>query len=338
MEIPRLKGRLRLKSKKIPALPLFVRTIAELGLEFNRHRVDTIQVNMGRLCNQSCTHCYMEASSTRRKQNMGPGVVNRLLEILQSSRQVRKIDITGGAPELNPYFKELVTCARKIGIEVVIRSGLTLLVDPEQDDLIDFLKKQHVHIIGSFPSMDVSEFEKQRGKGTFLKAIEALKALNFATYGRIDSPLRLDLVMNATGFELPGAQFVLESQFKKQLMELYKVTFHRLFVMNNMPIKRWAKELERKGKFGEYMSSLAQNFNPKVVDSVMCRHVVAVGWEGRLFDCDFNQSLEIPLGRKRRTIWDIESFDELVDFPIALANHCYGCTAGAGSSFCGSLV
>lgn len=338
MELLRLKERVKAKVKRTGPIPLFVRTLAENGVTIDRVAVDVVQVNLGRLCNQACTHCYVDASPTRRKQNMGENTVARLLEVARNSRGLKAVDITGGAPEMNPHFRRLVEGIRKLGLEVINRTGLTILLEPGQGGTIDFLKQQKVHVMASFPTLEAGSFDKQRGKGAFLKSIAALQSLNQAGYGTDDETLRLDLISNPTGVDLPELQDQQETLFKKQLQDLYGIRFHRLFSLTNMPIRRYAKELERKGRFGEYMSLLVRSFNKQAAEKVMCRRQVSVSWEGRLHDCEFNQMMEIPLSYKRRTIWDIDSFDEVIDFPIALANHCYGCTAGAGSSFGGSLV
>ena len=307
------------------------------NLNLLRDQVEILQVNIGRLCNQACHHCHVEAGPLR-TENMGSQTVDRLIELIAASPSVKTIDITGGAPELNPHFRKFVTACHRMGKHIIDRCNLTVLFEPGHEDTAMFLKKHSVHIIASLPCYSKDNVEKQRGRGVFNKSIEALKILNSLGYGITDSSLKLDLVYNPTGPSLPPEQKKLEDGYKKELKALFNIEFNNLFTITNMPIKRFLDDLGRAGKFESYMDLLANNFNPHAVNSVMCKSLVSVSWDGTLFDCDFNQMLELPLGGEQKDIWSISSLSELTASPIALANHCYACTAGAGSSCSGSLT
>ena len=250
------------------------------------------------------------------------------------------VDLTGGAPELNPHFRRLVKAVRAAGRKVIDRCNLTILFEPGMEDLAEFLATEGVDVVASLPCYSADNVEKQRGSGVFDKSIEALGMLNSLGYGRPGSRLGLDLVYNPVGAFLPPAQNALQAKYKEELGRLFGIEFHRLLTITNMPIKRFAHSLEREGRHDEYMSLLVNHFNPDTVPELMCRSMVSVGWDGRLFDCDFNQMLELPILSKAApapTIFDLESIDELAGGLISTAPHCFGCTAGSGSSCGGSL-
>lgn len=318
-------------------IPSFARVLESNNLKLNRKRTEILQVNIGRRCNQACHHCHVE-SSPLRTENMEAPTVARLVELLGNSKAIHTVDITGGAPEMNPNFREFVASVRAMGKTVIDRCNLTILFENGQEDTAQFLRDQSVHIVASLPCYSKENVEKQRGGGVFSKSVEALKILNRLGYGKVGSGLNLDLVYNPTGPFLPPSQEKLETDYKRELRELFDIEFNRLFTITNMPIKRFLHDLERSGKLDSYMELLANHFNPHAAEGIMCRNLVSVAWNGDLFDCDFNQMLEMPLGAGRRTIWNIESLEELNDKPIKFANHCFGCTAGAGSSCGGSLI
>jgi len=317
--------------------PAFTQTLRDRGLTIKRTQTEILQVNIGRLCNQACHHCHVEAGP-KRTENMSEKTTLRLIDLLANSKSIHTVDLTGGAPELNPNFRTLVQAARSMGKEVIDRCNLTVLFEKGQQDTAQFLKDQQVHVIASLPCYSKGNVEKQRGNGVFSKSIEALKILNHLGYGAEGSGLRLDLVYNPTGPFLPPAQEKLEPDYKRELRELFAIEFNRLFTITNMPIKRFLHDLERDKTLSAYMELLVNHFNPHAAEGLMCRNLVSVSWDGELFDCDFNQMLELPLGAGRRTLWNIESLDKLEQKPITFANHCYGCTAGAGSSCSGSLI
>lgn len=315
----------------------FTESLSTAGLKLDRTPVEILQINIGRLCNLACHHCHVEAGP-KRTENMESATVDKVIELLERSKTIHTVDLTGGAPELNPHFRRLITAARQLKKQVIDRCNLTVLYEPGQEETAYFLKDNGVHIVASLPCYSKKNVEQQRGHGVFDKSIEALKLFNKLGYGKEDSSLRLDLVYNPTGPFLPPAQEKLRQDYKSELKELFDIEFNELFTITNMPIKRFLKDLERSGKLSEYMELLANSFNPTAAKGIMCRSLVSVSWNGEIFDCDFNQMLELPLGAGRKTLWDLNSFDELENKPITFANHCYACTAGAGSSCGGALV
>ncbi|OFZ30077.1 MAG: radical SAM protein [Bdellovibrionales bacterium RIFCSPHIGHO2_01_FULL_40_29] len=315
----------------------FMDSITDSNLKLNRKPVEILQINIGRLCNLACHHCHVEAGP-KRTENMDSATVDKIIELLAESKTIQTVDLTGGAPELNPHFRRLVTSARELKKTVIDRCNLTVLYEPGQEETAFFLKENNVHIVASLPCYSKKNVEQQRGRGVFDKSIEALKLFNKLGYGKFDSNLKMDLVYNPTGPFLPPAQEKLQHDYKIELKELFDIEFNELFTITNMPIKRFLNDLERSGKWTEYMELLANSFNPTAAKGIMCRNLVSVSWNGDVFDCDFNQMLELPLGAGRKTLWDLTSFDELENKPITFANHCYACTAGAGSSCGGALV
>ncbi len=315
----------------------FTESLSTAGLKLNRTPVEILQINIGRLCNLACHHCHVEAGPMR-TENMESATVDRVINLLENSETIHTVDLTGGAPELNPNFRRLVIAARKLNKQVIDRCNLTVLYEPGQDETAYFLKENGVHIVASLPCYSKKNVEQQRGRGVFDKSIEALKLFNKLGYGKTDSNLKLDLVYNPTGPFLPPSQEKLRRDYKAELKELFDIEFNELFTITNMPIKRFLKDLERSGKLSEYMELLANSFNPTAAKGIMCRSLVSVAWNGEIFDCDFNQMLELPLGAGRKTVWELNSFNELENKPITFANHCYACTAGAGSSCGGALV
>ena len=321
-----------------PSGPSFEATLARHGLApLRRDRVSTLQVNVGKLCNQACHHCHVDAGP-KRTEIMTRSTAERVIQLLTASADVETVDITGGAPELNPSFRYLVEGACQLGKRVIDRCNLTVLFQPEMERLPEFLAEHRIELTCSLPCYTASNVDRQRGKGVFDKSIEALLLLNRLGYGKTGSELVLNLVYNPVGAFLPPPQAKLEADYKRELGRAFGIEFNRLFTITNMPIKRFAADLERSGKQHEYMGLLVNHFNPATVEGLMCRSLVSVGWEGTLYDCDFNQMLEIPVPRSRRTIFDVESIEELSGVPIATASHCFGCTAGAGSSCGGETV
>lgn len=288
----------------------------------------------------ACHHCHVEAGP-KRTEIMPKEVVDRVIELIRLNSQIETVDITGGAPELNPYFCDLIQEVRNMNRHVIDRSNLSILLEPELKGLAEFLATLKVHIIASMPCYLEENVDKQRGHGAFSKSIEALKLLNSLGYGKNGSELQLDLVYNPVGAFLPPAQADLEKKYKEELGKHFGVEFHHLLTITNMPIKRFADQLRKNQDHDGYMQLLSDNFNPGTVSEVMCRSLISIGWDGRLYDCDFNQMLEIGVGaaskKSYRTVWDLDNFHELTEQPISTASHCFGCTAGAGSSCSGSL-
>ena len=304
----------------------------------SRLKLETLQVNLGYRCNQSCVHCHVNAGPNRAEM-MTRATVGVVLEFLAASG-VKAIDVTGGAPELNPHFRELVTSARRLGAHVMDRCNLTILNEPGQEDLAEFLAASSVEIVASLPCYLEDNVDRQRGKGVFTGSIVGLKRLNALGYGKSGSPLELSLVYNPQGASLPPAQPALEEAYRAHLGANFGVEFTRLYTLANMPIQRFGSTLVSKGQFHSYMQLLRSSHRDENIGAVMCRTLLSVDWQGNVFDCDFNQMLGIPLavpGRRRVKLTDLIGRD-LAGNPIAVADHCYGCTAGQGSSCGGALA
>lgn len=299
-----------------------------------RARLETLQVNLGYKCNQSCLHCHVNAGPTRTEM-MSRETLADVLVFMQVSK-VRILDITGGAPELHPNFRELVEKARSIGVHVIDRCNLTILEEAGQEDLADFLAAHEVEITASLPCYTEELVDRQRGKGVYDKSIRALKRLNAAGYGK---RLALNLVYNPQGPSLPPAQDKLEADYKRILGETYGIVFNRLFTLANMPIQRFGSTLVSKGQFNDYMRLLHSAHRDENLETVMCRTLLSVDWRGEVYDCDFNQMLDLPLrvgSKPRNKLAELIGRD-LAGNPIAVRDHCYGCTAGQGSSCGGAL-
>jgi radical SAM/Cys-rich protein len=302
-----------------------------------RRRIDTLQVNVGYRCNQSCVHCHVGASPQRTEEMAGETV--DLVVAVLVYRHISTLDITGGAPELNPHFRRLVHAARDLGVRVIDRCNLTILEVAGQEDLAQFLKLEQVEIVASLPCYLADNVDRQRGKGVFESSIRGLRRLNALGYGRDGTGLILNLVYNPQGPSLPPPQEALEADYRRELGGKSGIVFNRLFTLANMPIARFGSTLISKGEFDRYMGVLRQAHRDDNLDSVMCRDLVSVDWRGYLYDCDFNQMLDLPLTGprgKRRRLEDLLT-DDLDGNPIQVAGHCYGCTAGQGSSCGGAL-
>ena len=330
------KNHLTTHTIELSAKQSFQTTLANHNIELKRHTIKTLQVNMGKRCNQACHHCHVEAGP-KRTENMTLATVNRVLELLQHEPQIQTVDITGGAPELNPHFRYFVSSLRKLGKTVIDRCNLTVLFEAGQADTAEFLADHQIQVIASLPCYQEDNVDAQRGKGVFEKSIAALKQLNALGYGSPDSALILNLVYNPVGEHLPPAQAELESDYQVHLKNEFGIVFNHLLTITNMPIKRYAHMLRREGKLQAYMQLLIDHFNPKAAHGVMCKELISIGWDGQIYDCDFNQMLAMPLNWQPRNVWDIARFNQL-DADIALGNHCFGCTAGAGSSCGGALL
>jgi len=306
-----------------------------------RDLLTTLQVNLGYRCNQSCVHCHVNAGPNRTEM-MNEETLAMVLEVLKM-RDIATLDLTGGAPELHPAFTHLVSAATALGVRVIDRCNLTVLFEPGQENLAQFLTDQRVDIVASMPCYSLENVDRQRGEGVFDKSIAALQLLNALGYGQPDSGLSLSLVYNPQGASLPPSQTALEADYKRELFTHFGVVFNTLYALANMPIQRFGSMLVSKGHFKPYMQLLRANFSAANLDGVMCRSLVSVDWQGFLYDCDFNQQLGIALpevalqtGLDRPHLRDLLRADPLAQ-PIATAEHCYGCTAGQGSSCGGAL-
>ena len=316
-------------------LPLLART----GFPpIARRRLETLQVNLGYVCNQACLHCHVNAGPTR-TESMTAETVREVLAYLRASGAA-VLDLTGGAPELNPHFRGLVSEARAIGARVIDRCNLTILSEPGQEDLAAFLAANRVEVVASLPCYTPELVDRQRGEGVYERSIRGIRALNALGYGREGSGLMLDLVYNPQGPSLPPPQAALEADYKRILGERFGVAFNRLYTLANMPIQRFGSTLVTRGQFNAYMELLRGAHREENLESVMCRSLLSVDWQGYLYDCDFNQMLGLPLavaGRPRPHLRDALGRD-LEGNPIVVRDHCYGCTAGQGSSCGGALA
>ena len=303
-----------------------------------RRRVDTLQVNLGYKCNQSCLHCHVNAGPTRTEM-MDRATIDQVLAYL-AAHQVDTLDLTGGAPELNADFRYLVVAARALGVKVIDRCNLTILSEPGQDDLARFLAANQVEVVASLPCYTEELVDRQRGKGVYERSIAGILALNALGYAEPGTGLVLNLVYNPQGPNLPPAQEALEADYKRILGETFGIRFNQLYTLANMPIQRFGSMLISKGKFNEYMELLRSAHREQNLEDVMCRSLVSVDYQGYLYDCDFNQMLGLPLkvaGRPRSHLRDALTVD-LDGNAIVVREHCYGCTAGQGSSCGGALV
>ncbi|MEX0641404.1 MAG: arsenosugar biosynthesis radical SAM (seleno)protein ArsS, partial [Pirellulales bacterium] len=293
-------------------------------------------VNVGRLCNQTCHHCHVDAGPDRR-ESMSRETAEACIRALAAS-DIQTLDITGGAPEMNPNFCYLAEAAHRLGRHVIDRCNLTILTAPGFDHLPQFLANNKVEIVASLPCYLEENCDLQRGSGVFQRSIHSLKLLNELGYGRAGSGLQLTLVYNPVGAMLPPSQVTLEADFRHELASRYGIEFTRLYTITNMPISRFLDELLMSGKFDEYMHTLVAAFNPAAVEGLMCRTMISVDWQGRLYDCDFNQMLEMPLNATTPATIQEFNLSQLLYRQIATGRHCFGCTAGAGSSCQGSVL
>ncbi len=317
-------------------------TLPRLGASdfpaIRRRRLETLQVNLGYKCNQSCLHCHVNAGPTR-TELMDRETISEVIAFLKASG-VKKLDVTGGAPELNPHFRGLVLAARNLGVHVMDRCNLTILEQPGQEDLAKFLAGNRVEIVASLPCYLEENVNAQRGHGVFEASIRALRTLNAIGYGQPESGLLLNLVYNPQGASLPPSQDGLELDYRRYLGERFGVSFNRLLVLTNMPIQRFGSMLITKGQFERYMGLLKTAYRPENLESVMCRNLLSVDWRGYLYDCDFNQMLGLPLAWRGRPAMHLRDLigAHLGENPITVKDHCYGCTAGQGSSCGGALA
>jgi radical SAM/Cys-rich protein len=316
----------------------FAQRIHLSGKDFSRHGVDVLQVNMGKYCNLACIHCHVE-SGPNRTELMSRETVDAVLRFLGRTN-IPTVDITGGAPELNPTFDYLVESAVGLGRHVMDRCNLTVIFERGKDYLPQFFKGHRVELVCSLPCYSEENVDRQRGKGTFELSIRALQIFNELGYGQSESGLALNLVYNPVGPHLPPPQDQLEQDYKRILKEKFGIIFNRLYCLSNMPITRYKTHLKLRGEYEQYRELLESSFNPSTLDQVMCRNLVSIGWEGTIYDCDFNQMLDLPIRDAEGKALNIStlSVDHVQHLPITVGNHCYACTAGSGSSCGGALL
>ncbi len=299
--------------------------------------LDIFQLNIGKLCNQTCAHCHVDAGPDRKEENMSGETLEICLDIIQK-HQIKTVDITGGAPEMNPHFRWFVEACRAAGSEVIDRCNLTIIqANPKYKDLPAFFAKNKVQIVSSLPYFSKSRTDSQRGDGVFEDSIQSLKDLNAVGYGKEGSGLKLDLVYNPSGAFLPGDQASLQAEFKRQLKRKYDIVFNDLYAITNLPVSRFLDYLIESGNYEQYMTSLVEAFNPTTIPGLMCRNTVSVSWDGFIYDCDFNQMLELSPNVEAKHISDFD-LDAFKKRTIVTNQHCFGCTAGSGSSCGGTVV
>ncbi len=322
----------------ILSLPRFQEKLSSAGLyPLNPVSVDTLQVNVGKMCNQTCKHCHVDAGPDR-KEIMGRETMQQCLDALCSS-DIKTVDITGGAPEMNPDFRWFVEEISKMGRKIIVRCNLTIIVaNKKYHDLPDFFKAHQVEVVSSLPYYSSHKTDSQRGEGVFNDSIRALHLLNEAGYGQPGSDLILNLVYNPSGAFLPGSESGLEQDFKRELKKRFNVDFNKLFAITNLPVSRFLDYLISSGNYDSYMEKLVNSFNPQAAEKVMCRNMISVGWDGYLYDCDFNQMLEMKISNGYPGHIKDFSTERLIRREILLNQHCYGCTAGAGSGCGGELT
>ena len=318
-------------------LPTFKNKISETNqFPLKAKTLEILQINVGYMCNQVCEHCHVDAGPDR-KEIMTKETMQQILDVIKTTG-AHTLDLTGGAPEMNPNFRWFVEEASKIGVQdFIVRSNLTIIrANKKYYDLPDFFKKHNIHVVSSMPHWTRGKTDKQRGEGVFDMSIKALQELNAVGYGMPNSDLKLDLVYNPSGAFLPGDQMAMEKDFKKALLEDFEIQFHNLFAITNLPISRFLDYLIASENYEDYMYNLVEAYNPMAVENVMCTNTLSVSWDGYLFDCDFNQMLELPVNSKAKHISEYKT-ELLEGRNIVISQHCYGCTAGAGSS-CQGIV
>jgi radical SAM/Cys-rich protein len=316
--------------------PAFQAVLQQHGISrLAAERIDILQVNLGKRCNMTCRHCHVDAGPDR-KEMMSRETVDACLRVIEAAG-IKTLDLTGGAPEMNPHFTTFVATARSLGVQVIDRCNLTILLANGFKEVAGFLADQQVEIVASLPCYLAENADAQRGDGSFEKSIVALRLLNSLGYGRDDPRHILTLVYNPIGASLPPDQKQLEAAYREELARRYDVYFDRLFAITNMPISRYLEYLIETGEYESYMSKLIESFNPAAAAGVMCRSMISVGWDGTLYDCDFNQMLELPTSPGQPN--HIKNFDRklLSQRPITTGRHCFGCTAAAGSGCLGAI-
>ena len=315
--------------------PSFSEILVDKGIQLKRAEVSEIQINLGKLCNLACHHCHVDAGPNR-TENMVWDTMEKILNWLDTTN-IKKADLTGGAPELNPYFRQFCDELIKKGIQITSRCNITVLYEKGQEDLAQWYAQRKIRLVCSLPCYTEDNVDAQRGKGVFDKSISGLQWLNSLGYG-IKPELPLDLVYNPNGAFLPPNQACLEKDYRTMLRDNFDIQFSQLIAITNIPINRFAHSLRREGKLEEYQELLVSNFNVDTIDGLMCRHLYNVDWLGQVYDCDFNQMLDMPMAnRKTRYVWDIDH-NKSEHLPIAVDRHCFGCTAGSGSSCSGALA
>lgn len=324
-------------TKSFPKFDKLVANSKPHGLKANVPEI--FQLNIGKLCNQTCAHCHVDAGPDKKEENMSKKDLDICLEIIKQSKHIHTVDITGGAPEMHPYFRWFVEEVRNAGKKVMVRCNLTIIMaNSSYNDIPEFYAKNNVHVVSSLPYFSKSRTDSQRGDGVFEDSIKALQLLNNQGYGIEGSDLQLDLVYNPSGAFLPSSQSVLESEFKRQLKRKYNLVFNNLFAITNLPISRFLDYLIESGNYESYMEKLTEAYNPATLDGLMCLNTLSVSWDGYIHDCDFNQMLNLKISNSASNHISNYKEDLMAERSIVTNQHCFGCTAGAGSSCGGELT
>ncbi len=318
--------------------PRFSDKLGELGhAPFRATGIEIFQLNIGKLCNQTCAHCHVDAGPDKKLENMNREDLELCLKVIAATPSIKTVDITGGAPEMNAHFRWFVEECTALGKQVIDRCNLTIIMaNPKYRDLPEFLAKHKVQVVSSLPYFSKKRTDGQRGDGVFEDSIKALQLLNEVGYGKPGTGLILDLVFNPSGAYLPGKQETLEAEFKRQLDRKFGIVFNQLYAITNLPVSRFLDYLIETGNYEEYMQKLVDAYNPATVEGLMCRNTISVSWDGYLYDCDFNQMLDLKVAARGRHLSEFNA-EELTNRNIVMNQHCYGCTAGAGSS-CSGVV
>ena len=322
-------------------VPSFASRLPVAHRPLRRTAVRTLQINLGKLCNQTCTHCHVDAGPAQRLPNMDAAAAARVIELGLACDTLQTVDLTGGAPEMNPHFRSIATAFRRSGVRVIDRCNLTILSEPGYQWVLPFLTEHEIDVTASLPCYTAATVDSQRGGGVFDRSITALRQLNDAGYADPATGLQLDLVYNPTDPVLPPPQGTLQSAYEVELRNRFGIRFNRLLTITNLPIRRYATYLASREQLTGYLDLLAEHHNDAAVENVMCRSVVSIGWDGHLYDCDFNQMLDLVEPNdegQSPTIWNVDSLGEFAGRAIPVADHCYGCTAGSGSSCSGAIV
>lgn len=314
----------------------FEDTLAKHGVSQSRKTIDTLQLNITKKCNQRCRHCHVNAGPDR-KEEMPALIINRIIDLLANNQHIKTVDITGGAPELNPNFKVLVRRLKELELDIIDRCNLTILLEAGQEDTANFLADNGVTICASLPCYTEENVDLQRGTDAYIKSVEALKKLNALGYGKEGSGLKLHLIYNPLGDYLPGDQTTLQADYKEALENRHGIVFNSLYTISNMPIGRYELSLMNDNKLSSYNRLLCAAFNHEAADKVMCKSQISVDYDGRLFDCDFNIALNKPISSNEDSVWKISRFDDITE-QIVYGRHCFACAAGCGSSCKGTLV
>ncbi len=301
----------------------------------NKEKIETLQINIGYKCNQACKHCHVN-SSPLRTEKMSNEIISLIPKVIEKYK-IKTLDITGGAPEMHPEFRNLINSLSDKNIEIIDRCNLTIFFEEGYEDLPQFLAKNRVKIIASLPCYEKDNVELQRGYGVFEKSINALKLLNNLGYGKRKDGLQLNLVYNPVNPILPPSQEILEADYKRILFEKYNISFNNLYTITNMPINRYADSLKRENKLDPYNKLLKENFNQNNLENLMCKKTISVNWQGQIYDCDFNQQINLNGNNGPKTLFDLMNKSFKFDYEVAVKDHCFACTAGAGSSCGGTL-